>query len=401
MRSIRYHKYLPLAMTYFFLNCPPFFPQGLLVTSCLAPIFYFKLLRKKRRFVLEMFFLASFPFILGNLFSGFKLLIFLPSYLLLLCCYVTVYAFADVMRDLRTLDQVMRTIIWVNFVIALFGLAIRFTGAYQLMWLDETGEVTGSTWVRFRMFTYEPSYYALLMVPLVLYSYWYFRREKSRYSIKLLVATTIPMLMAFSVGTFLAITLSLIAVHLRYGRGLGRYKWIMGPAVILLIGYIALPSTNTVKVRISNIINGHDSSTTVRTTGSLEAAFKMAEAKDIWFGVGAGNVKVYGAAFIDWRNGRLASGIADTLGEFGVAGVALRLAIEIYFFFRTKPYTDPFRLSLFICVFIIQFGGSYNGDLAEYVIWVIAFSPSAGFFSAKEQQPARTVPFEAAIPQYT
>ena len=399
MRSIRYHKLFPLAFIYFFINCPPFFPQGLLVTACLAPVFYFKLLQKRRRFVLEAYLLVSFPFIVANLFTGLRLTIFLPSYLLLLTCYATVYAFADAMRDTNHLDYVMRTIIWVNFGIALVGLVLRFTSAYQLMWINEEGEVSGSTWVRFRMFTYEPSYYALLMVPLVLYAYWLVRRQKSRYSIALLFATVVPMAMAFSIGTMLAITLALIAVHLRYGRGMGRYKWIMGPAAVLLVGYLILPSTNTVKVRISNILNGHDSSTTVRTTGSLEAAYQMASAKDIWFGVGAGNVKVYGAAFIDWRNGRLASGVADTLGEFGIAGVALRLMIEIYFFFRTKPYTDPYRLSLFISVFLIQFGGSYNGDLAEYVIWVLAFSKSAGFFSA-EEPVARKLPFEA-VPQFT
>ena len=400
MKIFRIHKYLFIACIYFFINCPVFFPQGLLITSILAPWFYFRLLQKKKRFVLELYLVVTFPFILANMMTGFNLTIFLPSYLLLLTCYATTYEFADAISETYSLDEVIRPIIWMNLGLAFVGLVVRFTSAYPLMWqsLDEVNE--GLRLIRFRGFTYEPSYYSTLMVPLVLYAYWLFVKTKKRRALYLLIATLIPLGMSLSFGIIAIMAFTLTCVHLFYGKGFARLKWVFGVVIVLVVGYLVLPADNMIKVRVDHLVTGHDSSASIRTVGAFTAAYSMATARDIWFGVGFGEVKEYGNEFIDWKNGRLPSALADTLGEFGLAGIVLRFGLEIYFFFKTRPDQDPYRLCLFMCMFLFQFAGSYNGNLAEYVIWIMAFCPSVGFFSVREPKPVRQIPFQA-VPQFT
>ncbi|MGZ5135232.1 MAG: hypothetical protein ACXWCG_08785, partial [Flavitalea sp.] len=44
-------------------------------------------------------------------------------------------------------------------------------------------------------------------------------------------------------------------------------------------------------------------------------------------------------------------------------------------FFKTKVWSNYYRLSLFLFIFIYQFTGSYLTNIAEYVIWILAFHP--------------------------
>jgi hypothetical protein len=65
---------------------------------------------------------------------------------------------------------------------------------------------------------------------------------------------------------------------------------------------------------------------------------------------------------------------AETLAIFGWAGLILRIGIELFFFFLTKVWTNYYRLLLFLFVFIYQFTGSFITNVAEYVIWILAFT---------------------------
>jgi hypothetical protein len=71
---------------------------------------------------------------------------------------------------------------------------------------------------------------------------------------------------------------------------------------------------------------------------------------------------------------RLSSTVAETFATFGLTGLFLRFGAEIYLFFKTRVYTNYYRLALFIFIFIYQFTGSYLMNIAEYVVWVLAFS---------------------------
>jgi hypothetical protein len=66
--------------------------------------------------------------------------------------------------------------------------------------------------------------------------------------------------------------------------------------------------------------------------------------------------------------------MGETLAIFGLAGVVLRLFLEFFLFFKTRVYSNYYRLALFIFVFIYQFTGSFITNIVEYVIWILAFS---------------------------
>ena len=389
MHPIRLHRYLPIACTYLFINGIDILPLGLLITSVLSPLLYIWLLLKQRRFVLEAFLAVLCPFAIANAVDGIDWSLYLVSFLLLLTVYVTAYAFAVAVGEIHSWASLLEPLIWINFMLACVGLVVRFTPWYHLMW-QELGAVDtgGVILIRFRMFAYEPSYYSLLLAPLALYSYWLVVRRRTLYSVLLFVVTLFPMLMSLSFGVISGMILAVTLVHLLSGKGLARYAWVLTASVAFMLGYLALPAENVIRLRIDNIISGNDASASVRSSGSLSAAYAMAKEKDIWFGVGLGQVKLYGNRFIGWGTGRLTSAFADTLGQFGLAGVSLRILLEILFFFRTRCYREPFRFSLFLLMFIFQFAGSFVTNLAEYVIWALAFLPSLEMFSMERITPA-------------
>ncbi|MGC2636770.1 MAG: hypothetical protein WA294_06305 [Acidobacteriaceae bacterium] len=403
MRSIRYHKYLPLAFIAFFVNGPAFFPTGLLVTSILSPLLYFWLLAKRRRFVLEMFLVAVFPFALANMIQGMKLRIFAPSFLLLLTVYVTTYAFAVAVQEMRNLHQLLRTLIWINLGLAIVGLGVRFTSVYSLMW--STPQDTTSKTIRFRGFSSEASLYSTLLLPLMLFSYWRFVRRRTRSNFFLLMATIIPLFMSLSYGVIGGIAIALTIVYLAGGKGLARYKWVGLTLLVLVAGYVALPKTNPIRKRAIDMLTGTDSSEYLRTTASYIAGYREAKSRDLWFGIGLGETKDVGLSYITWSrqsgSTHFPCVIAETLGELGIVGLAFRFFLEFYFFFRTKTYSDPYRLSLFIAIFMIQFGGSFKDNLAEYMVWILAFSRSAGVSSEPEPVLAKTEtePYLQTAPQ--
>lgn len=379
MASFRAHRSLPMACIYFFFNRFDFFPEGLLVTAVLSPFFYVWLLRKKKRFVLEPLLLILAPFGFVNYIDGgMNWKDYVISFLLIVTVYTTVYAFAVRLQEIKSFDKLVRPLIWINFAFALIGLAVRFTSWYPYMW--QTQAATGL--IRYRMFTYEPAHYALTITPLVLYAYWQLVQKKSWRNFRLLVATVFPFLMAASFGAIGSLGAGILASQIILHRHLRQTKWFVAGGLLCLAGYAALPSTNHIKVRIDNILTGNDSSAKVRTTASYAAAWAIAREKDIWFGVGVGQVKLFVQGVADWggKSPRLASGMADNLAEFGIVGIVLRFVLEAIFFFKGRPYKDPYRFSLFVSVFLLQFGAGTLSDPVEYFAFVIAFSNSLNLF---------------------
>jgi hypothetical protein len=135
-------------------------------------------------------------------------------------------------------------------------------------------------------------------------------------------------------------------------------------------------------VRIVNVFSGKDISFRGRTFDSFYLGWQIAAQKSIWFGCGFGQVKevgtdvfntFYNTSFYTADNVGIPNAIGDTLATLGMVGVFLRLILEVYFFFKTKVYSNYYRLSLFVFIFIYQFTGSFITNIAEYSIWIIAF----------------------------
>ena len=67
--------------------------------------------------------------------------------------------------------------------------------------------------------------------------------------------------------------------------------------------------------------------------------------------------------------------VAGILAEFGLIGVFVELALEGYLFFKSKVYSNSFRLAMFVVAFLQQSTGSYGTDVQEYLMWFLAFYP--------------------------
>jgi hypothetical protein len=377
MATYRVHKSLPMGCLYFFFNRFDFFPMGLLITSILSPFFYIWLLRKKRRFVLEPFLLGLFPFAVINLYDGgMNWKDYLVSFLLLLTIYMTAYAFAVRLPEIRSLDSLVRTLVWINLAVAFLGVAVRFTKWHIYMWQDQTTNGSASGLIRYKGFTYEPAYFAATILPLVLYSYWALIQRKKWANIRLLIAAAIPLIMALSFAVVASVGLGILGTQAVLHRNLRQTKWFVAAGVLALAVFIALPSTSHIKVRVNNVLNGNDASTNAHTVEGYVAAYEIAKKKDIWFGAGIGQSKLYIQSVNTWgqNDPSLNSDVSETLATFGIVGLALRFLIEGFFCLRCRPWKDPFRLSLFIAVFVLQFGDGNLIHLPKYFDWVIAYS---------------------------
>lgn len=148
-----------------------------------------------------------------------------------------------------------------------------------------------------------------------------------------------------------------------------------------VIAVFAFPD-NALFVRIGNIFSGQDVSGKGRTFDAFYLASKILEKKSHVWGIGLGQLKVAGANIIrsfysydyNFNIITIPNAVAETWVIFGWAGLFIRIGMEIFLFIRTKVWTNYYRLLLFLFIFIYQFTGSYITNLAEYTIWVFAFT---------------------------
>ena len=134
--------------------------------------------------------------------------------------------------------------------------------------------------------------------------------------------------------------------------------------------------------RLANVLGGRDTSFKGRTYDAFYLGRKVAEMKSIFFGSGLGQTKVLGMEL--WKKYyannftinevAIPNAMGETLAIFGLAGISIRLTLQVFFFFQTKVFSNYYRLVLFIFVFIYQFTGSFIYNVAEYVIWILAFT---------------------------
>ena len=243
---------------------------------------------------------------------------------------------------------------------------------------------------RLALFTYEASYYSLLLIPV-----WYYyilkfafnQIENNRWLTLLLIS--VPMLMSLSFGVIGASGLTLFIMCVIFSRRLFSYKrpfiMITGSLVLALISFglfWTLYPDNAFFVRLQNIFTGTDTSTNGRTIDSFTMGWRIASTANVWTGAGLGQIKVLATEiahkyYRHWGNlprYDIPNTMGETLAIFGITGVLLRLSLEIWLFFKTKVFTNYYRLALFIFVFIYQFTGSFIMNIVEYVIWILAFS---------------------------
>jgi hypothetical protein len=202
---------------------------------------------------------------------------------------------------------------------------------------------------------------------------------------------TIPLLLSLSFGVMAGI---IIALGLLFCSDIKLFTYkkrfpfyiILGLVSLCVLLFFALQffPDNIIFIRIKNIFEGHDTSFSGRTFDSLYLGWKLAQEKSIFFGCGPGQVKIVGVdlfrdyydyAYFTQDQLAVPNSLGDTLATFGLSGVIIKLGLEIYFFFKTKVNSNFYRLCLFLFIFVYQFTGSYLTNIAEYVLWILAFYP--------------------------
>ena len=209
----------------------------------------------------------------------------------------------------------------------------------------------------------------------------------------------LPFALSFSFGVMAALLLSGVLTFIFYLRPLVRKRRVFNGLIFFSVFSVVLVSivyfffrNSFVVLRLVNIFSGRDSSGKGRTSDAFFLANKLLEKKDEYWGVGFGQIKIIGSDVIRhyYMYGEnfvatIPNAVAETYTILGWTGVTLRMLVEIFLFFQTRVWTNYYRLWLFLFIFIFQFAGSFITNVAEYVIWILAFTNVFGQFDVKEK----------------
>ena len=404
---MKVNKYFPFAFVYFFINSLAL-PFGLTYTAILGPFFYIWILLKRKKEVVLPFIAILAPFILIQaLYFDVVRKVYFYSLLNLVLVYIfcqAVYTFLKVCNDIET---ILRRVLILNFILCLVAVILYFTPYYQILWIEQSLTEGINDFRRLKLFTYEASYYATLLVPLFcFYMLQYLFRQNKIKGWLLLLMIFLPFVLSFSFGVIGALLVSGLITYILYFRKLTARRRILNG--VIFSGGFFLAGTAIIYIffrnnffilRLINIFTGHDSSGKGRTTDAFFLANKLLEKRNEYWGIGLGQVKIAGADILrDYYLyskdfvATIPNAVAETLTIFGWTGLALRLFIELFFFFQTKVWTNYLRLWLFLFIFIYQFTGSFITNLAEYVIWILAFTNVFRQFDVQQRETKTSLP---------
>jgi hypothetical protein len=390
---------LPVALLYFFFNSF-LLPSGLLYTTILTPLLLLWLYQYKSFKKIWLFLAFLIPFACIHFINGVEARYYFISSALFFTVFIFALCFYQFLKVCNTLRSIFRNILIINFILVVIACVVFFISPIRnTFWITSSVSYGLENLPRLKMLAYEPSYYSILLVPIAIYYYIKMLFLKLPNTGLIAIMITLPLLLSFSLGVLLGIPLALailLALNLKLffvNRKIPQYIFlIIFIAIILFILLFLFYPDNPLFIRILNLFEGKDSSFRGRTFDSYKLAWEVASKKSILFGVGLGQVKFLGLEL--WRTFyqynfsinevAIPCAFAETLAVFGIVGIVLRIGVQIYFFFRTKVYNNYYRLALFIFIFIYQFTGSYIYNIAEYVIWILAFSPIFDEFNKRK-----------------
>lgn len=389
---MKVNKYYPFAFIYFFLNAVGL-PFGMLYTILLTPLFYLWIVLKGKKRVLFKFFIFSLPFVINHLISGVDLVSYVRSLLLFLTVYIFCYAFYTLITTYHGMEDIFEKILVTNFVLTIIALVFVFTSYRFLFWSNwsiSIADFSIDDWPRLLMFTYEPSYYGTLLIPVfAFYFVKFILTQDRRNALNNMLMIIVPLVLSLSMGVIGSLMISISILFLiNISRFLTSKKLLYSifavtlTVIFVFIALFVFFRENPFFVRILAIVAGTDGSANGRTFEAFRLAYIIADLKSIWWGIGPGQIKIIGDSIIksfyhyppEYGQVSIPSAFAETLALFGIVGVFFRLSIEIYLFYKTKVLNNYYQTLLFVYIFIYQFTGSYTSNIAEYVIWTLAFT---------------------------
>jgi hypothetical protein len=373
------HSYLPVAACYFFFNCAGL-PLGLFYTTLFAPFIYLWLYLKGHRWLTLKFLLLLSPFILAHVAMGVASpAYYLRSLFLLWTVFIAVYGICRALMECTNVNRLFEELILLNFCAVILALASFPTPLRDLFWQDSAAVIVGESHViRLNLLSTEPSAYALLMLPLLVFAALRVFRHLSMRNLAYLFMIGLPFLLCQSFGG-----ISMCVAGIGISLMTTNRRMLMRPktfALVLCLGLVAgaaLLTPNPISARVLQVATGGDSSTQSRTIFSFVAANAVASTKSLWWGAGLGQEKLvdFSDLGIGFATSVIPNAVAGTFAELGFLGVLVRLTVELFLFSKTRAYLSPFRIAMFVTAFITQFTGSYLTNVQEYLMWFLAFCP--------------------------
>lgn len=289
------------------------------------------------------------------------------------------------------LDGIFRQILIINTLLTVLSIAFLFIPSLKpITWYVMSISEGIAPMPRLKLFTPEASHYSLIFSPIFIYftlRWLLFRMKKPLLTLFMIC---IPLILSFSLGVLAVLFISLLLLFtLKYRSW---FKPVLPPVRLLLVliglGFLLLLiyyvfPENPLYTRLENLLEGTDTSGRGRTYEAFILADKIAALKSKLWGIGPGQLKLIGREIIVqfyYYTGipevvRIPNASAETIACYGYIGFAIRLLIEWILFVKTKVWNNPFRLWLFLFLFIYQLTGSYITNAYEYILWILAFSP--------------------------
>lgn len=361
-------------------------PLGLLYTTLFTPFLYLYLWKNKVKYVIGKYFLALLPFIFTWLTEdSLNLFALMQSYTILFSIYISIYSLSFLLSRNDNIINIFRCIIWINFILFLFALMFRFTDFFDLMWSYTIITAYTEPLFRLNLFTYEPSYYATILVPFVTFSLVHLLYDFNIKNLSFFSIVTIPFLFSLSMGVIASLMIAIIISSIiHFKKIMLNKKNLFFFSIITITLLLILLTENSISQRFFNVIKGEDTSGQNRLFESTIVAFQIIKTTNFWVGCGLGQTKFFAPLFFEqfWPGAgiyRLTNAVADTLATFGILGIIIRFSVQLLLFYHTKVYKSYYRLTLFIFIFIYQFTGSYLMNLIEYFIWLLVFHTTLNF----------------------
>src|SRR5215471_516148 len=166
MMSMTVNKYFPFAFLYFFINASAL-PFGLTYTALLAPLFYVWVVITRKKEIHLPFIAILAPFIVVQiLYVGVTRKVYFYSLANVVLVYIFCQAVYTFLTTCINVEKIFRWLLIINFILCLVAIGIYFTPYYQIMWIEQNLTEGIKDFRRMKLFTYEASHYATLMVPL-------------------------------------------------------------------------------------------------------------------------------------------------------------------------------------------------------------------------------------------
>jgi hypothetical protein len=390
------HSGLPLAAGYFFLNCAGL-PLGLFYTTLFAPLIYLWLYLKGHRWLTLKFLAVLSPFILAHMAMG----VASPEYyfrslFVLWTVYIAVNGICRSLVEWGRTERLFEELICLNFFAAVLGVLSLPTPLRPLFWQDDSAVIAGvSHLLRLNLLSTEPSAYALLMLPLLVFAALRVFRQGSTRSVLYFVMIGFPFLLCQSFGGISMCVAGVgVALLVNYRRQLLRPKSLALAVCVAVVGGAILITPNPISARVMQVALGGDASTQARTVLSFIAANAVASTKSLVWGAGLGQGKLvdFSGLGIGFETSTIPNAVAGTYAELGIAGVLFRFGLEFFLFAKTKSYRSSFRTAMFVVAFITQLTGSYLTDVQEYVMWFFAFCPLFAEFETRFDAAGKVAP---------